>query len=117
MSSYTAELEQLRLAFGLGRDRSAPVWQPTTPMTPITPATPATDDDNDDTKIMVYSPMTGRRIPVTAGPNGPVLRLSAMPPSTRRPYKRGAVAACAFCRRRKIACGGPKEGDEARRCG
>ena len=86
-------------------------------MTPITPATPATDDNNDDTKIVVYSPMTGRRIPVTAGPNGPVLQLSAVPPSARRPYKRGAVAACAFCRRRKIACGGPKEGDEARRCG
>ncbi|KAM5536728.1 hypothetical protein V8D89_009655 [Ganoderma adspersum] len=109
-----AQLEQLRLGFGLGLGLSAPV-QPTTPMTPITPATPAMDDE--DTKIVVYSPMTGRRIPVTAGPNGPVLQLSAVPPSARRPYKRGAVAACAFCRRRKIACGGPKEGDEARRCG
>lgn len=95
--------------------------QPTTPMTPITPTTPAMDDsdkDKDkDTKIAVYSPMTGQRIPVTAGPNGLVLQLSAVPQSARRPYKRGAVAACAFCRRRKIACGGPRESDEARRCG
>ena len=76
------------------------------------------DKDKDkDTKIAVYSPMTGQRIPVTAGPNGLVLQLSAVPQSARRPYKRGAVAACAFCRRRKIACGGPRESDEARRCG
>ncbi|PIL29679.1 transcription factor [Ganoderma sinense ZZ0214-1] len=120
-----AQLEQLSLGFGLGLGLSSSVSasaQPTTPMTPITPATPGSavprnDDDDDDTKLVVYSPVTGRRIPVTAGPNGPVLQLSAVPPSARRPYKRGAVAACAFCRRRKIACGGPKEGDEAGRCG
>ncbi|KAM5537189.1 hypothetical protein V8D89_009122 [Ganoderma adspersum] len=109
------QLEQLSRGFGLSLP-SAPT-QPTTPMTPITPATPVMAADDEDAKIVIYSPMTGQRIPVTAGPNGPVLQLSAVPPSARRPYKRGAVAACAFCRRRKIACGGPKEGDEAGRCG
>ena len=56
-------------------------------------------------------------MPVVAGPTGPVLQLTKGLPSAKRPYKRGTTAACAFCKRRKIACGGPKEGDEARRCG
>ncbi|KAI0699881.1 hypothetical protein C8T65DRAFT_296243 [Cerioporus squamosus] len=87
--------------------------------TPTPPATPVSDADDKDTKpdpskMVIYSPTTARRIPVSSGPSGPVLRL---PTANKRPYKRGTTVACAFCRRRKIACGGPQEGDEARRCG
>ncbi|KAI0744312.1 hypothetical protein C8Q80DRAFT_1272871 [Daedaleopsis nitida] len=64
-------------------------------------------------KAVIYSPTTARRIPVSTGPRGSVLQVT----SAKRPYRRGTLVACAFCRRRKIACGGPQEGDEARRCG
>ena len=87
----------------------------TTP--PATPVTESHDDKGEKPnpgKMVIYSPTTARRIPVSSGPSGSVLRLAT---ATKRPYKRGTHVACAFCRRRKIACGGPQEGDEARRCG
>ena len=88
--------------------------RPQTPQTPPTTPTTATFSEHE---IVVYSPTTARRIPVAAGPAGPVLQLTSGLPSAKRLYKRGTSAACAFCKRRKIACGGPQEGDEARRCG
>nr|VWO96395.1 Zn(2)-C6 fungal-type domain-containing protein [Ganoderma boninense] len=116
-----AQLEHLRRGFGLTLLSSVSVSpQLTTPITlrsPVTPG-PTKPEEDHNSKLVVYSPITGRRIPVTAGPNGPVLQLIITPPGAgRRRYKHRAVAACAFCRRRKIACGGPKEGDKEGRCG
>ncbi|TBU54329.1 hypothetical protein BD310DRAFT_951510 [Dichomitus squalens] len=103
------DMEQLmQLRVGLGLSAPGPPRTPTTP-----PTTPPINAD----EVLVYSPTTGRRIPVVAGPAGPILQLTKDLPSAKRPHKRGTTAACAFCRRRKIACGGPQEGDEARRCG
>ncbi|TFK83092.1 hypothetical protein K466DRAFT_275163 [Polyporus arcularius HHB13444] len=83
---------------------------------PAHPATPVPDADDsaaklDPSKMVIYSPTTARRMPVSSGPSGPVLRLPA-----KRTYKRGTVVACKYCRKRKIGCGGPLESDEARRC-
>ncbi|KAI0779274.1 hypothetical protein C8Q74DRAFT_1367189 [Fomes fomentarius] len=95
--------------------------------TPTPPPTPASDVDFAHTgkaptarslrvkasKMVVYSPTTARRTPVRRGPSGPVLQITV----SKKAYKRATMVACAFCRRRKIACGGPQEGDEAKRCG
>ncbi|RPD54426.1 hypothetical protein L227DRAFT_580551 [Lentinus tigrinus ALCF2SS1-6] len=112
----TARFAEMKRSLGLQNPEY--VEREKTP-TPTPPATPVTDVDDRDTKpdpskMVIYSPTTARRIPVSSGPSGPVLRLTN---ATKRPYKRGTHVACAFCRRRKIACGGPQEGDEARRCG
>lgn len=94
--------------------------------TPSPPPTPVSDVDYAHTgkaptarslriqaSKMVYSPTTARRTPVRRGPSGPVLQITV----SKKAYKRATTVACAFCRRRKIACGGPQEGDEAKRCG
>ncbi|KAH9892432.1 hypothetical protein C8Q73DRAFT_57133 [Cubamyces lactineus] len=80
----------------------------------------------------VYSPTTGRKIPlgVAGSSRGHAKMVSALPgPSSshltapagttiaKKPYKRGTPVACTFCRKRKVACGGPVEGDEEGRCG
>ena len=72
--------------------------------------------------MVVYSPTTARRIPVTMGAAGPQLQHAAeVSGSTgeRTRHKRlsSTPMACTFCKRRKIACGGPLPSDEARRCG
>ncbi|KAI0762168.1 hypothetical protein BD413DRAFT_218968 [Trametes elegans] len=77
----------------------------------------ASDIDYEMNRSAIYSPTTGRKLalPSESGPGA----VQIMPGMTnaKRPYKRGTPVACAFCRKRKIACGGPQEGDEARRCG
>ena len=75
--------------------------------------------------LAVYSPMTGRRISVTLGVAGlmlddaPACNTAEEQGECRTRHKRLASTptACAFCKRRKIACGGPLPSDEARRCG
>ena len=66
----------------------------------------------------IYSPTTGRRLPPAVALAGGEAGTGADAARTR--HKRLAStpgSACAFCKRRKIACGGPVPGDEARRCG
>ncbi|KAI0663659.1 hypothetical protein C8Q70DRAFT_1050313 [Cubamyces menziesii] len=80
----------------------------------------------------VYSPTTGRKIPlgVAGSSKGHAKMTSALPgPSSspitapagttiaKKPYKRGTPVACTFCRKRKVACGGPVGADEEGRCG
>ena len=71
--------------------------------------------------LIVYSPTTARRIPVAMGAAGIVLQdAAARPeaePKTRHKRLASTPSACAFCKRRKIACGGPVPNDGARRCG
>ena len=71
----------------------------------------------------VYSPITGRRIPVSWGPAGLSLASSTVkhspyPIERRTRHKRVASTsnACAFCRKRKIACGSPPPGKTDRTC-
>ncbi len=69
-------------------------------------------------KSAIYSPTTGRKLALSAEPGGKAsVQIVPGTTSAKRPYKRGTPVACTFCRKRKIACGGPQEGDEARRCG
>ena len=72
-------------------------------------ATVRASADAHHNRMVIYSPTTARRIPVRTSPTGTVLQITA----SKKPYKRGTTVACAFCRRRKIACERPKEGDEA----
>lgn len=71
--------------------------------------------------MLVYSPTTARRIPVSMSPTGPRLQYpgvtSVAEERTRHKRLTSTPTACAFCKRRKIACGGPLPSDEARRCG
>ncbi|KAI8972176.1 hypothetical protein BD414DRAFT_540361 [Trametes punicea] len=67
----------------------------------------------------IYSPTTGRKLPLGAGPGKAWVEIVPGTTGAKRPYtgKRATPVACAFCRKRKIACGGPQEGDEEGRCG
>ncbi|KAI0328350.1 hypothetical protein GY45DRAFT_1436274 [Cubamyces sp. BRFM 1775] len=93
----------------------------------------AVDPDVDMNRYAIYSPTTGRKIPlgvagssrgtaqmVPSAPPGPISSPAPAPAGmtiAKKPYKRGTPVACTFCRKRKIACGGPVEGDEEGRCG
>ena len=80
---------------------------------------------SDAAGVVVYSPTTARRIPVAIGPTGELVLQEAagstepIDGESRARHKRltSTPSACAFCKRRKIACGGRIESDEARRCG
>ncbi|KAH9923748.1 uncharacterized protein BXZ73DRAFT_79435 [Epithele typhae] len=82
-------------------------------------------EPNEDTPRarFVYSPTTARRINVSVGSAG-LLQLASSseqrePVEAKTRHKRlsSTSKACVFCRKRKIACGGPLAGDESRRCG
>ncbi|KAI0746158.1 hypothetical protein C8Q76DRAFT_808899 [Earliella scabrosa] len=118
-----ARFDELKASLGLeDPDRAKTPTPPTTPTSseadsahvcPHPMATVRASADAHHNRMVIYSPTTARRIPVRTSPTGTVLQITA----SKKPYKRGTTVACAFCRRRKIACGGPQEGDEARRCG
>lgn len=66
----------------------------------------------------IYSPTTGRQLLLSAKPGeGRFVQILPGTTTSKRPHKRGALVACTFCRRRKIACGGSQERDETGRCG
>ncbi|CDO75532.1 hypothetical protein BN946_scf184825.g1 [Trametes cinnabarina] len=65
----------------------------------------------------VYSPTTGRKVPVGRESGKPALNIAPGTTAAKRPYKRGTPVACVSCRKRKVACGGPQEGDLEGRCG
>ncbi|KAI0630058.1 hypothetical protein C8Q77DRAFT_1075471 [Trametes polyzona] len=75
------------------------------------------DGDLNMNRSAIYSPTTGRKLALSAEPGKASVQIVPGTTSAKRPYKRGTPVACAFCRKRKIACGGPQEGDEMRRCG
>lgn len=63
---------------------------------------------------MIYSPTTGRKLSLSAGPGGKAsVQILPSATSTKKPYK---PAACMFFRQRKKSCGGPQEHDKWRRC-
>ncbi|KAH9923736.1 uncharacterized protein BXZ73DRAFT_79425 [Epithele typhae] len=84
---------------------------------------PKTEPNEDTPRArFVYSPTTARRINVSVGSAGLLQLVSSElrePLEAKTRHKRLASTnkACAFCRKRKIACGGPLAGDESRRCG
>ncbi|KAH9923763.1 uncharacterized protein BXZ73DRAFT_79448 [Epithele typhae] len=84
---------------------------------------PKTEPNEDTPRArFVYSPTTARRINVSVGSAG-LLQLASSelrePAEAKTRHKRLSTTskACVFCRKRKIACGGPLAGDESRRCG
>ena len=123
-----------RQTFVSGSDHGSPE-QASAPSLPLHTVTAADDRGSSDRpqghtggtahvkrSMVVYSPTTARRIPVTMGAAGPQLQHAAeLAGSTgeRTRHKRltSTPMACTFCKRRKIACGGPLPSDEARRCG
>ncbi|KAF9818095.1 hypothetical protein IEO21_02937 [Rhodonia placenta] len=62
--------------------------------------------DSANRQYTVYSVNTAEPIGTQSG---------ALPemPNHKRPFKRTTALACVFCRKRKIACGGPVPGDKA----
>lgn len=82
-------------------------------------STPGTNSEGDYVmnESTIYSPTTGRKLSLSAEPGGKAsVRIMLGATSAKKPYKRSTPVACTFCRRRKIACGGPQESDERRRC-
>ncbi|EIW63654.1 uncharacterized protein TRAVEDRAFT_17924 [Trametes versicolor FP-101664 SS1] len=116
-----ARLAALKMQLGLhdGAERAGPSTSAAANPSPSA-STPGTDSEGEYVmnKSAIYSPTTGRKLALSAEPGGKAsVQIVPGTTSAKRPYKRGTPVACAFCRKRKIACGGPQEGDEARRCG
>ncbi|KAI9067518.1 hypothetical protein FKP32DRAFT_1588509, partial [Trametes sanguinea] len=65
----------------------------------------------------MYSPTTGRKVSLSNGQGKAGVQIVPGTTAAKRPYKRGTSVACMSCRKRKVACGGPQEGDEEGRCG
>ncbi|KAH9951442.1 hypothetical protein B0H21DRAFT_283555 [Amylocystis lapponica] len=62
----------------------------------------------------IYSPITGARMNLSED----AALLPCVPvPRAKKPSKRATSVACAFCRKRKIACGGPPKGSTDKTCG
>ncbi|KAI0820070.1 hypothetical protein BC628DRAFT_1423256 [Trametes gibbosa] len=115
----TARLARIKTMLGIDVDgaRAGPSSSPT--MSSPTASTPgaSTDGEYNMNKAAIYSPTTGRKLPLSGEPGKSPVQIMPGTTLAKRPYKRGTPIACVFCRKRKIACGGPHEGDAARRCG
>ncbi|KAI0665868.1 hypothetical protein C8Q78DRAFT_1083443 [Trametes maxima] len=103
-----ARLEMIKTRLGLDNEDKGEGSSQAPP--PTSPA--RTEVDIDMNRAAVYSPTSGRKLSLPTEQ-----RVAPGTVLAKRPYKRGTPAACAFCRKRKIACGGPVEGDQERRCG
>ncbi|OSC96767.1 hypothetical protein PYCCODRAFT_1440842 [Trametes coccinea BRFM310] len=79
-------------------------------------ANPDADADMPNLSAM-YSPTTGRKVWLGNVPGRSGVQIIPGTTAAKRPYKRGTSVACMSCRKRKVACGGPQEGDEEGRCG
>ncbi|KAI0355790.1 hypothetical protein OH77DRAFT_1424745, partial [Trametes cingulata] len=110
----SARLAALKERLGLADDEPEPARAPS-------PArrgsAPPADADLEMNRSAIYSPTTGRKLALSAEPGKGSVQIAPGTTAAKRPYKRGTSVACAFCRKRKIACGGPQEGDPQRRCG
>ncbi|KAH9859149.1 hypothetical protein C2E23DRAFT_864860 [Lenzites betulinus] len=118
----SARLAHLKARLGINVDidvaRAGSSTSPAVVPSP-TASTPgaSTDSEYSINKAAIYSPTTGRKLALSGEHGKPPVQIMPGTTSAKKPYKRGTAVACVFCRKRKIACGGPQEGDAARRCG
>ncbi|KAH9949118.1 hypothetical protein B0H21DRAFT_173355 [Amylocystis lapponica] len=75
----------------------------------VPPPPPA--DDGTRPGETIYSPTTGEPISVSER-----VVLPPHMPRPKRAFRRGTAVACLFCRKRKIACGGPPAGNPDKTC-